>query len=267
MMFSALRRRLHLSPTMVIATLALLFAMSGGAYAASRYVITSTKQISPKVLKSLQGKTGATGAPGATGTTGPAGPQGSAGATGPVGPQGNTGKEGTAGKEGTPGKAGEAGPEGSPWTDGGTLPSGKSEYGQWAYVGSAKGAELGAATSFSFPIPLSAPLDPPQQVGSSGEPGDAGRYIGFEEGEGEPNESGFISDHECGGTVADPSAGAGHLCVFAADAEDLSGLAIFDAAKASKEFGTVGKDGFAMLPIYKAAGAVNVYGTWVVTAE
>jgi hypothetical protein len=36
-------------------TLALVFAMSGGAYAARRFVITSTKQIKPSVLKSLSG--------------------------------------------------------------------------------------------------------------------------------------------------------------------------------------------------------------------
>jgi hypothetical protein len=35
----------HLNPAMVIAMLALVFAMTGGAYAAGRYVITSTGQI------------------------------------------------------------------------------------------------------------------------------------------------------------------------------------------------------------------------------
>ena len=72
-MLSALRKRLHLTPGTVIATLALVFAMTGGAYAAGKYVITSTKQISPKVLKSLKGATGKAGATGATGATGPAG--------------------------------------------------------------------------------------------------------------------------------------------------------------------------------------------------
>jgi hypothetical protein len=37
----------------VVATLALVLAMSGGALAASHYLITSTKQISPRVLKKL----------------------------------------------------------------------------------------------------------------------------------------------------------------------------------------------------------------------
>ncbi|HEX4306232.1 MAG TPA: hypothetical protein VHZ54_09365 [Solirubrobacterales bacterium] len=64
------------------ATLALVFAMSGGALAASHYVITSKKQISPTVLKSLKGKPGKAGAAGKTGATGPAGATGAAGPAG-----------------------------------------------------------------------------------------------------------------------------------------------------------------------------------------
>src|ERR1700684_3983135 len=71
-MLSALRSRVTYAN--VTATLALLFAMTGGAYAAKAYLITSTKQIKPSVLKSLQGKAGAKGAHGAPGATGPAGP-------------------------------------------------------------------------------------------------------------------------------------------------------------------------------------------------
>src|SRR5580693_7891888 len=48
-MFSRIRKRL--SYTNIVMTLALFFAISGGAYAASKVLITSTKQISPKVLK------------------------------------------------------------------------------------------------------------------------------------------------------------------------------------------------------------------------
>lgn len=77
-----------LSYANVAATLALVFSMTGGAMAAHHYLITSTKQISPKVVSALKGKTG---------KTGPAGP---------------AGKEGVAGKEGTPGKEGPPGPGG-----------------------------------------------------------------------------------------------------------------------------------------------------------
>jgi hypothetical protein len=84
-----MRRRI--SYANVAATLALVFSMSGGALAASHYLINSTKQINPKVLKKLKGNTGKTGA------------------TGKEGPQG---KEGAAGKEGTAGKEGPRGPEG-----------------------------------------------------------------------------------------------------------------------------------------------------------
>ena len=70
-----MRRRL--SYANVTATLALVFAMSGGALAANHYLINSTKQINPKVLKKLTGKTGRrTGAAGAAGPTGASGPQG-----------------------------------------------------------------------------------------------------------------------------------------------------------------------------------------------
>jgi hypothetical protein len=83
----------------ITATLALVFSMSGGALAASHYLINSTKQINPKVLSKLKGNAGANGAPGATGPAGP---------TGPSGPSGPSGAAGSQGKEGPPGPAGSA---------------------------------------------------------------------------------------------------------------------------------------------------------------
>jgi len=59
------------SPTTVIALLALFFALGGAAVAAKHYLITSTSQIKPSVLKSLRGKTGAAGKVGPQGLTGP----------------------------------------------------------------------------------------------------------------------------------------------------------------------------------------------------
>jgi hypothetical protein len=62
--------RTHLSYANVVATLALVFAMSGGAFAAHHFLITSTKQISPKVLRKLRGNRGPKGADGAPGHEG-----------------------------------------------------------------------------------------------------------------------------------------------------------------------------------------------------
>jgi hypothetical protein len=54
------------TPTM-IAIAALVFAMAGGAVAAGGYLITSTNQIKPSVLRSLKGKRGSAGKPGTAG--------------------------------------------------------------------------------------------------------------------------------------------------------------------------------------------------------
>lgn len=87
----------RLSYANVVATLALVFAMSGGALAASHYLINSTKQINPKVLKKLKGNVGNSGTPGANGVAGATGATGAPGATGTAGKEGKEGKEGAQG--------------------------------------------------------------------------------------------------------------------------------------------------------------------------
>jgi hypothetical protein len=82
--------RRHLNYANVTATVALVFAMSGGALAAHHYLINSTKQINPKVLKKLKGNTGATGTAGAQGKEGPSGKEGPAGKEGSKGANGAT---------------------------------------------------------------------------------------------------------------------------------------------------------------------------------
>jgi hypothetical protein len=60
----------------LVAWLALFIALGGTSLAASHFVITSTKQIKPSVIKKLKGNRGAAGAKGPTGTPGAKGATG-----------------------------------------------------------------------------------------------------------------------------------------------------------------------------------------------
>jgi Collagen triple helix repeat (20 copies) len=196
-MFSKLRRRF--TPATMIASLALVFAMSGGAYAANKYVITSTKQVSPKVLAALKGKNGT---PGTAGPVGPAGPAGSQGPAGPAGTAGAKGETGPAGK-GETGPKGEKGATGATGETGftETLPSGKTEEGMWALTVPTANPTVGgfnlSRDAISFVIPLSTA---PTAV-----------YLNQAESE---NKADNKKIAECPGTVAEPRAEPGFLCVY-----------------------------------------------------
>lgn len=199
-MFSGIRKRMRVTPGTVIATVALVLAMSGGAYAAGKYVITSTKQIKPSVLKSLQGKAGKAGANGAAGATGPAGPAGTAGTAGTPGAKGETGPKGETGAKGETGTKGEKGEKGLTGETGftSTLPKGKTETGLW----SVSTAELPAASeiygTISFPIPLAT----------------SGAVVFLDQAE---TEAAATNVNGCTGTVEHPTAPAGKLCIYTAE--------------------------------------------------
>jgi hypothetical protein len=90
------------TPAAVIAIVALVVALSGTAVAASHYIITSTSQIKPSVLRALHASTGAKGTAAVAGAQGPAG---ATGAQGPAGAQGIPGLTGVQGPQGVPGDA------------------------------------------------------------------------------------------------------------------------------------------------------------------
>jgi hypothetical protein len=255
-MFSSARR--HLTYANVAVTVALVFAMTGGAYAAGKYLITSTKQISPKVLKSLQGKTGPAGANGANGV---------AGAQGPAGPQGAVGNAGTAGSNGTsvtsaesktkigPCKEGgsefkaasgstfacngEKGKEGSPWTASGTLPEGQTLTGFYSGTGYSESEETGRAlASASFALPLVALFK-------------QGSVSYIKEGESLPE--------GCTGNVHQPGAAPGHLCIFAEDEVNVTAN-----TRIQIESSTFG---FILTAISATKGQMVLTGSWAVTAE
>jgi hypothetical protein len=104
--------------------------MGSSAVAARHYVITSTKQIKPSVLKKLKGAKGprgaqgAQGAQGAKGDTGPAGLQGHNGNAGATGATGLQGHNGNAGATGATGPTGLRGPSGNAGATGATGPTG-----------------------------------------------------------------------------------------------------------------------------------------------
>ncbi len=137
----------------VTATLALVLAMSGGALAAKHYLINSTKQINPKVLKKLHG------AKGSRGVTGP---------TGSVGPQGGPGPEG---KRGVRGERGDAG-----FSALSSLPKGATESGAFSVSVPGTVAEFSVPApgkepvretvegAVTFPIPLTAPIETQVEV-------------------------------------------------------------------------------------------------------
>jgi Collagen triple helix repeat (20 copies) len=236
-MFSLIRRRFGVGG--LVATFAVLLAMTGGAWAAKRYMITSTSQISPKVLKALAGKSGAAGSPGAAGA---AGAKGESGAKGEQGPKGEPGLKGEPGATGEPGKEGQPGKEGSPWTAGGTLPSGKSERGVWAFGSVA--AEGPAQVPISFSIPLAASVKP--------------HFVTEAEiGKGEV-------PAECdGGSEEEPKALPGNLCVYGGLSEASLGLFLNIESPAASGEG-VGPAGTIL--IFSAKAKALGRGDWAVTA-
>jgi hypothetical protein len=129
------------SPALILAIVALVLALTGSAIAAKRYLITSTKQISPAALKELAklsggggtGAVGATGPAGATGAPGATGGAGETGAAGPTGAEGAKGPTGDKGPTGEPGPQGVPGPQGPPGTSGGGTSTGTANV-QWAVV-------------------------------------------------------------------------------------------------------------------------------------
>jgi hypothetical protein len=269
-MFSRIRKRLTFAN--VAMTLALVFAMSGGAYAAKKYLITSTKQIKPSVLAQLKGKNGANGVNGINGKDGAQGPAGEKGAAGTngtngkegaQGPAGPTGPKGTNGTNGKEGAQGPAGPTGSPWPAGGTLPSGSTETGAWAIeaLGRENFGFAVVSTSVSFTIPLVAAAE--------------AHIIGVHEGEGESGFNAATFPAGCKGTGANPSnvtkpqAMSGNLCVYTLEVSNVTVSQV--QAADTTETGHTGKTGAVIvLAGSKSLGAgtegVAGRGTWAVTA-
>lgn len=230
-MFHKVRERLG-SAGLAVAILALIVALSGGAYAATATNSAKkpakglTKAQVIALIKANPGPPGSPGAPGPAGGAGPKGDQGTPGGKGDPGPKGDTGtsvnltpiavgagkcsgRGGATLKEnaspdaekdictGEKGVQGDKGDPGDPWAVGGVLPPGKSETGAWAFSAAEDEDEIFVPISFTIPLA------------------------------GEPTEEGFIEEdvHFQGdadfatacpnASVTEPKAPPGKLCVFA----------------------------------------------------
>jgi hypothetical protein len=246
-MFSTLRTRFGIPG--VISVIALVFAMFGGAYAASNSSNNGKATASAKAKKGPRGPKGATGPAGPAGAQGPAGPagaKGDAGANGSNGAAGPTGPTGAAGAKGATGAAGATGATGlSGFTE--TLPAGKTETGTFGgtLYDAKAGQELFVPVSFAIPL-------------ASGS--EEAYVLTQEETDLEAGTGG------CTGSVANPTAPPGVLCVYTSfenSVEVSPGGAIFNGGFGYAPSGTT--------IIYYPSGSsgsasLQVAGSWAVTA-
>jgi hypothetical protein len=156
---------------------------------------------------------------------GPAGAPGAKGTSGPVGPTGPEGPEGPTGLTGPPGPTET------------TLPPGKTSIGQWSF---------GNEDSFAY-VTISFPLK-------------AAGGVGFQwVGPAEANTPG--ANPLCPGTVEDPEAKPGQLCMYAANLHNAGSAAPTRLNLDNKSGETV--EFLASSP----GGEFYGVGTWAVTAE
>lgn len=230
--FKWLRKKLSANgPALIVAVIAVVVALCGGAFAASGALTAKQKKEVKAIAKTEAKKSAAVGA---AGSSGPAGPPGAKGDKGDQGEKGLEGQKGVGGKNvtTTPITAGASecqerggaliepsgievcngkeGKEGSPWTAGGTLPPGATETGSWGFNGTSADEVTGIFVPISFPILLSKPIDP--------------QNIHF----GHAQEKPF--SNFCEGSPQAPKAKPGELCIYEAVTVNATLIEIFSPA-------------------------------------
>jgi hypothetical protein len=256
----------------IVAVVALVAALSGTALAASGALTGKQKKEVEKIAKKYAGKPGA---PGAAGTNGTNGTNGKDGAPGAAGKDGTNGKDGTGtpgksvtvtaatgvhcpevggatvkqegastgidvcnGEKGPPGTPGAAGPKGDPWTAGGTLPVGATETGTWAFNATTEDTEVVAPISFAIPL--------------TSEVEEENVHVGKEN-----------FSPSCPGSVTDPKAASGHLCIYYGEPGKPTNAALEFVTDPSLSFFGAGPAGAMMH--FSVTGSAHGYGTWAVT--
>jgi hypothetical protein len=288
MRLSALRK--HLSPALVLAFIALVFAVTGGAFAASSpggapdakasAATSAPKKKAPP--KGKRGPRGPAGPKGATGATGPAGPAGPAGPGGAAGAKGETGAAGATGATGTAGTNGESvtnttlAKGNATCKEGGaefkvgtttthacngatgfteTLPKGKTETGVWA-------AEFSRVTEGNENEPISFAIPLETALGEA-----AWHYVTTQEQENN------TAPEQCPGDAESPEAAKGNLCIYEGFHEEVAGaqepitVTQVNPPTTISEEGT-GTSGAVLYIGYQGSAAepALLSGSWAVTA-
>lgn len=241
-MFQRVHR--HLTPSTFIALLALVFAVTGGAFAASSHgggspakANASGSRASGRGALALtaksKGKTGPrgprgpVGPRGATGSAGPAGPAGLAGPAGGTGPQGPQGPQGNNGANGEPGvsvtskevKAGETACKkegGAEFTTGATKTfacngeKGVLHAGETLPKGATEtgtwASQIAKSETLEFEATSATPISFPIPLRAALGEGEV-HYVTSEEQTNKTQAS-------CPGTAEEPKATAGNLCLY-----------------------------------------------------
>lgn len=186
---------------LIVAIVALVSALVGGAYAADNLGGDGSKATAsakgkkgprgPKGPAGPKGDTGPAGSKGDTGATGAQGPKGDTGPIGPIGPQGPKGDDGDPGEPGEPGVCSEGNNEC-------VMPQGSTLTGSWGLGQTAPNIGIATAT-ISFPLKY---------------PG-AKPTLYYVKGEGESEAEEQTREEKCGGGTADaPTAEPGFLCIY-----------------------------------------------------
>jgi Collagen triple helix repeat (20 copies) len=220
------------SPAMAVALLALLLATAGSASAATRLLISSSRQIKDGAITSADlSKRARTALRGHVGPAGPRGPQGLQGAPGAAGPKGEAGPKGAAGPKGEPGISAYSG----------TIPSGTTVRGYYERQDS---VPAGKKVRIGVSLPAPAPVDL-----------DAG-HVNFGAASGYAD-----ADPACTGSNWNPTAPPGKVCIYS-----------FGVSGIDNPEGTNGRmtNPYGFVIQYTSSGSNNDYvgtaGVWAYTA-
>ena len=157
-------------------------------------------------------------------------------------PRGPRGSIGPAGAAGTAGPAGPTGPTGAAGSISGTLPSGQTARGSYVAAGTAAAANDLAAGEISFGVELSSTPN--------------AHFI----------KTGDSAPSACPGNVASPAASAGNLCIYEGTNTNVKSNRNFADPVSLTLGGSVRPWGAAVIVRASALGDFDSSGSWAVTA-